>query len=256
MIICSKCGAENEADSVFCRKCGSQMNAGFSSGNQYSPAPKTEVPSMGSWQEDLGLDPVKFSNRRLLLILILVLVVALAVAAFFLVPKIQKSMAERKQDTYTEQQNNGETGNDGTEQNGGIVEEEKVSTYAVYASDASWLEASRNARNQGDYLVCINSREEFEEVCAMADARNLKVFWVGAKRTSSENWDDVEWADGKKITYTHWFDGEPTYYSEDGEDENYLMVFNVNGTWYYNDAINDVSKYYAGKMGYIVETKE
>ena len=45
-------------------------------------------------------------------------------------------------------------------------------------------------------------------------------------------------------------------YDEEGYDENYLMVFKVNGVWYFNDATNDVSMHYPGKMGYIVEVEE
>ncbi len=62
--------------------------------------------------------------------------------------------------------------------------------------------------------------------------------------------------DGEDITYINWLSGEPTYYDEDGFDENYLMVFKVNGVWYFNDATNDVSMHYSGKMGYIVEVEE
>ena len=135
-------------------------------------------------------------------------------------------------------------------------EKPKVSSYEVYKSDVTWLAASKHAEELGGHLVCINDSEEFEKVCQKADEQNIKVFWVGAYRRSFGKWDDVKWEDGKSITFAKWLPGEPTYYSEDGEEENYLMVFNVNGTWYFNDAINDVSKYYTGRMGYIVETEE
>lgn len=136
------------------------------------------------------------------------------------------------------------------------VEKTKVSSYIAYKSDATWSEANQNAEQMGGYLVCINNSEEFERVCKKADEQNIKVFWVGAYRNSYDDWEDTQWCDGEDITFTRWLQGEPTYYSEDGEDENYLMVFKVNGTWYFNDAINDVSEYYSGKMGYIVETEE
>ena len=55
------------------------------------------------------------------------------------------------------------------------------------------------------------------------------------------------------MNYTNWYSGEPTYQSEEGNQENYLMVFKVKDKWYFNDAENDVSQYYKGKMGYIVE---
>ena len=136
------------------------------------------------------------------------------------------------------------------------IEKPKVSSYTAYTSDATWTEASQYARNQGGYLVCINDREEFDKVCQKADEENIKVFWVGAKRDSYDDWDETKWLDGEDITYINWLSGEPTYYDEDGFDENYLMVFKVNGVWYFNDATNDVSMHYSGKMGYIVEVEE
>lgn len=152
--------------------------------------------------------------------------------------------------------NNTNTYNNNTTTTPTPAEKPKASSYVVYKSDATWTEASQNAEQIGGHLVCINDREEFEKVCKKADEQNIKVFWVGAYRRSYDNWEDSKWDDGEDITFTKWLQGEPTYYSEDGDEENYLMVFKVNGTWYFNDAINDVSEYYSGKMGYIVETEE
>lgn len=136
------------------------------------------------------------------------------------------------------------------------TEKPKVSSYAAYTSDATWIEANQYAYNHGGYLVCINDEEEFYKVCQKADEENIKVFWVGAKRNSYDDWEDTKWLDGEEITYTNWLSGEPTYYDEEGNDEVYLMVFKVKGVWYFNDATNDVSQYYRGKMGYIVEIEE
>lgn len=135
------------------------------------------------------------------------------------------------------------------------TEKPKSSAYAAYKSDITWTEARRNAGLMGGYLVCINDREEFEKVCQKADEQNIKVFWVGAYRSSYDSWEDTKWEDGEDITFIKWLDGEPSYY-ENGDEENYLMVFKVKGEWYFNDAINDVSEYYSGKIGYIVETEE
>lgn len=135
------------------------------------------------------------------------------------------------------------------------TDKRKTSSYAAYKCDITWTEAERNAGLLGGHLVCINDREEFEKVCRKADEQNIKVFWVGAYRNSYDNWEDTKWLDGENITFIKWLDGEPSYY-ENGDEENYLMVFKVKGAWYFNDAINDVSEYYSGKMGYIVETEE
>lgn len=130
----------------------------------------------------------------------------------------------------------------------------KTSTYIVRKSDAAWTEANTYAAQAGGHLVYINSREEFNKVCKKADAQNLKVFWVGATRKSG-SWSDARWQNGEKITYINWYSTEPSYIDENGNAENYLMVFKVGGSWYFNDAINNVAEYYSGKMGYIVEVE-
>ena len=135
-------------------------------------------------------------------------------------------------------------------------EEPKVSSYAAFTSDATWTDANQYAQDYGGYLACINTEEEFYKVCNLADEQGLKVFWVGARRNSYDNWMEAEWLDGEPINYTNWLSGEPTYFDENGSEENYLMVFKVKSVWYFNDATNDVSMHYPGKMGYIVEIEE
>lgn len=147
--------------------------------------------------------------------------------------------------------------NQGAEDNVQSEEERaKRSFYWAYVSDATWYEANQLALEKGGHLVYINDQEEFELVCQFADENNISVFWVGAKRNPSDSWSNTAWGDGEEITYINWFSGEPTYYAEDGESEDYLMVFKVSGVWYFNDSINDVAQYYTGKMGYIVEWEE
>ena len=151
---------------------------------------------------------------------------------------------------------NSSTGTGNNQNNNSYEPIEKESSYTAYKSDATWTEAGQYAQNQGGYLVCINDREEFDKVCQIADEEKINVFWVGAKRYSYDSWEETKWLDGEEITYTNWLSGEPTYCDEEGNDENYLMVFKVNGVWYFNDATNDVSMHYSGKMGYIVEVEE
>lgn len=129
-------------------------------------------------------------------------------------------------------------------------------SYKAVKSDDKWTDANSQAIKSGGELVSINSEEEFEEVCKLAEEEGIKVFWASAKRYSSDLWEDTLWSDGSDITFTHWLAGEPSYTSEEGEDEKYLMVFKVGDKWYFNDAQNDVSSYYSGKMGYIIEYTE
>lgn len=136
----------------------------------------------------------------------------------------------------------------------------KTSYYQVYKSDVTWEEANTYAQQMGGHLVCINSEEEFNKVCAMAESYGVNVFWTGMKRTTYEFWEEVYWQDGTKMTYSNWMSGEPTYSDKDGTSENYLVIFNVNNSkakgWVFNDVANDITRYYTGKIGYIVEFEE
>ena len=126
------------------------------------------------------------------------------------------------------------------------------SGYNVIKSNATWIEANRMAKNAGGHLVHIDSSSELQYVSSLAASAGINVFWTGGYRTSS-SWADAIWSNGSPITYTNWYNGEPSYISEQGTSENYLMVFKVNNKWYYNDGPNDISYAYKGKMGYIIE---
>lgn len=108
-----------------------------------------------------------------------------------------------------------------------------TSNYNVYKSDVTWSQAYNYS---GGRLVSIDSADEFNRVCNLASSNGMVVFWVSPASS-----------------YVKWYPGEPSYKSEYGEYEDYLMVFKVNGSWYFNDSVNDVSEYYSGKMGYITE---
>ena len=127
-------------------------------------------------------------------------------------------------------------------------------SYTLVVSDVTWAQAFNDAGvvSETSYLATVNSVEEFETLTAMADAANLKMIWVGAKREINGLWDDTKWITGESLAYTKWYTGEPSY--KDGEiDEYYLMLFCVSDIWYFNDAPNDVTQYYPGKIGYIIE---
>lgn len=127
------------------------------------------------------------------------------------------------------------------------------SQYEVVCADNTWNEAYDAALNSGGRLVTINDYKEFEDVCDLADSYDLKVVLVGAVRNSGEDWTETRWIDGKAMEYTNWYPGEPTYFSGNGNEERYLILFKVGDSWYFNDAEDDIICYYSGKMGYIVE---
>ncbi len=136
-------------------------------------------------------------------------------------------------------------------------EDEAEHIYYTISSDETWEDANRYAQNYANYsyLASINSEEEFEKLTQMAYDEGIRVLWLGAKRDENESWSDAYWEDGTMFDGLGlWFRGEPSYTADDGgENECYLMAFYVDGKWYLNDSVNDVSSVYAGKIGYIIE---
>ena len=137
-----------------------------------------------------------------------------------------------------------------------LDDNKKESVYHFVKSDADWYDARSGAYQNGGYLLSINDYEEFEKACRLADDAGVIAFWVGASRSSFQSWYDIKWEDGQDFDYAKWLPNEPSGTTEEGDEELYLLVFKVKGEWYYNDAPCDVSEYYSGKMGYIVEIEE
>ncbi len=136
------------------------------------------------------------------------------------------------------------------------TEKPKKHEYTVRVGDVTWTEAKSRAKNYGEdsYLAAINDKEEFYELTQMAYERGLYILWLGAVRDYDDDWTDVEWLDGSNFkSYGLWLPGEPSYYSDENIAERYLMAFYVDGEWYLNDAGNDVSQFYSGRIGYIIE---
>lgn len=225
---CPRCGHNNQPGSAFCENCGNNLAGGNAGGS-------------GGFVKSQNT-----SQNTALIVSLIVLGVVIIISVALLIFKFMP----RKNEVNSGM--NGEnTGNEIVE-----TQEELPSSYYIYKSNETWEDANRTALSRGGYIATVNDAREFYDLCNMADSNGIKVFWVGAKRRPDSSWENANWLDGKSMTYTRWFPGEPTYYAEDGDDEIYLMVFNVDGEWYFNDAINDVSRYYNGRMGYIVEVKE
>lgn len=130
-------------------------------------------------------------------------------------------------------------------------------SYTVKKEDVTWWQAEEIADDYGKetYLASINTVEEFEELTKMAYDAGIRVLWLGADRDADEEWDRAEWEDDTRFDGLGlWFRGEPSYTDADGgADECYIMAFYVDGKWYLNDSINDVTSIYGGKIGYIIE---
>lgn len=62
---------------------------------------------------------------------------------------------------------------------------------------------------------------------------------------------------GETSDYYPWAPGEPSVRDSDGTAEPFLMLWKINGVWYYNDNRDDpIAAYpaaYKGKVAYICE---
>ncbi|MBO5496958.1 MAG: C-type lectin domain-containing protein, partial [Oscillospiraceae bacterium] len=133
------------------------------------------------------------------------------------------------------------------------VTEKGVSTYRVVWSDASWTQARDACVEMGGHLVVINSQEELNQVVALLNAEGLTRAWIGGHREG----DQIVWETGEAVDFYPWGAGEPSYRdSSDDVEENYLMLWYLNG-WVYNDSRNDpvadYPQWYGGTLGYVCE---
>ena len=137
-----------------------------------------------------------------------------------------------------------------------------VHSYEIIAGDFSWQAAKVECENRGGYLATITSKEEYEEICTLADNSGLTYLWLGALRYSdSDRWEDGSWITGEEWTFEYWYPGEPSMEDLDGTKEYYLCMWNAKyeGTeirWTFNDQRNDLVNAFpsvSGNVGYICE---
>ncbi len=127
-------------------------------------------------------------------------------------------------------------------------------SYEAIRADVSWKEAQSEAAAKGGYLVTINSEEELQTVINLAREAGFDRVWIGAHRENGS----LLWESGEDVGFYRWDDGEPSYTdSGDGASEDYIMLWERNGQWVYNDSrenpLTDFYGMYGGRIGYIVE---
>lgn len=132
--------------------------------------------------------------------------------------------------------------------------EPKVSTYEIVVSDASWEAAEADAEAKGGHLAVIDDAEELQRVTALADEQGIRYVWIGLYRTESG---ELVWVHSTESGYYNWAEGEPSVHDTNGAAENYVLLSNQNGTWYYNDCIADPAasypRFYSGQIAYVIE---
>ena len=128
------------------------------------------------------------------------------------------------------------------------------SVYTLYYEDVSWNQAQQRCIEMGGHLMTISNEDEFNQAVSIANDKGATYVWVGCHRVGSE----LVWENGESIDYYRWDVNEPSLY--DGAiKEDYVMLWNHNGQWCYNDSrdnLLDESAGYSGRIAYICETYE
>lgn len=144
----------------------------------------------------------------------------------------------------------------------GILPELEVTTpehgYQVVKDDVTWTKAAAACSRLGGHLAIINNEEEFDEITGLAEEAGLTYVWIGAHRVGGVE----KWEDGSDLSegYVKWARGEPTYIDRNDQiAEDYIMLWNNNGNWVYNDnrdhesLFDDYGFMYSGVTGYVCE---
>lgn len=136
-----------------------------------------------------------------------------------------------------------------------------TSRYELVAGDIPWTEANNAAIAKGGHLATVTSQEEMNRLTSMADQQGLKYIWIGGYTSVRNGQAFGHWMTGEPFDFTAWYPGEPSRNDLDGTPESYVMMWNVNGQWSWNDQRDDVITgtgldYFRGKMGYIIEYED
>jgi len=126
--------------------------------------------------------------------------------------------------------------------------------YEAVKADVGWLEAQQEAMVRGGYLVTINTSEELQQVIDLANQAGFDRVWIGAHRVDG----NLVWESGEDNVFYQWDTGEPSYTdSGDGAAEDYVMLWQRNGNWVYNDSrenpLTNFYGMYGGHIGFVVE---
>lgn len=96
---------------------------------------------------------------------------------------------------------------------------------------------------------------------AMASEKELRFVWMGGYTSIRNDVAYGHWITGEPFEFQPWYPGEPSRTDEDGAAEMYLMLWQVNDEWSWNDQRNDPVgdtglAYFKGKTGYICEYED
>ncbi|MDY4444226.1 MAG: zinc-ribbon domain-containing protein [Butyricicoccus sp.] len=284
-MFCKNCGTQLKDEARFCPKCGTPVGV-----NQQNPD------NQDSYTPPQPPAPKKWKDSYTIFALIGVFAVAIALgfgAKAILQSKAQDEAAmyaasdetgnSYDDDSYSDDDSYDENSydmdgydddsyNDETENEAYDAAEGGVHRYSYILDDCTWTEAFYRAREQGGYLVRINSREEYDQITRDIERMGYekKQWFIGAGREYEST--AYYWIDENGNVYgdklndadywanSEWLSGEPSFRS-DGVEELYVEIFYSSsmGRWVWNDCADDVIGIvpsYSGKVGYIIEYED
>lgn len=111
----------------------------------------------------------------------------------------------------------------------------------------TWEDAADKAIWAGGYLATITSEEENNFVSSLLTGNsNSTRYWLGGYQSDDSDTAAWKWVNGETWNYVNWATGEPNNALVNGERQNYLHYWPINGQW--DDMEN--GRYMAG---YILE---
>lgn len=142
-----------------------------------------------------------------------------------------------------------------------LEKEKHESRYELIVEDISWSEANEACLKKGGHLITITSQDEMNQAIALAEGAGLRFVWMGGYTSIRNDVAYGHWITGEPFEFQPWYPGEPSRTDEDGADEMYLMLWQVNDEWSWNDQRNDPVgetglEYFKGKTGYICEYED
>ncbi len=142
-----------------------------------------------------------------------------------------------------------------------LEKEKHESRYELIVDDISWSEANEACLRKGGHLITITSQEEMDIAVSLAESAELRFVWMGGYTSIRNDEAYGHWITGEPFEFQPWYPGEPSRTDEDGAAEMYLMLWQVNDEWSWNDQRNDPVgetglAYFKGKTGYICEYED
>ena len=250
-MFCGKCGTKIEDTAEFCSECGEP--ARINNKVDHSEQNQQEYNYGGQQQNNYG-------GGNNIMPMIITLISVMIVCTTAIVIMVMKPWEKSYTVDYDIAGNNEEIVDTTPTPNPTLTPTptpskapQREHTYSAVKADVTWWQAVDGSYAEGGHLVSINSADEFYRVTSLAEENGIKVLWVGARRNGEASWSSVKWVTGEPLSYTKWYTDEPSYHDKDGTVEDVLALQNINGTWYFNDTPDNVTKYYAGRIGYVIE---